>query len=241
MNCGLCGETSVSPGWPVCASCCEPRESAGRPVLVAPPHVMAVKAKSLLPSSLITSVLAMVVSLPCVIGIVVAALAAPDSLRIVIIVAGVVPLAIGLVFGVVFGPHLVTRGRLLNAAHSQWRDHIIETLELGEFVQSTEPELHFGLFCEGAPGFFALVPRWDAAVVMAWPGGVGIFGAHRSRRFFTRDQIAHSVVERLWVYPPRMAWKINEGDELVIFASMDEPDFPSAAQRVRDLHERYGT
>ena len=76
-------------------------------------------------------------------------------------------------------------------------------------------------------------------MLFVWPGGVAIFGAHGSRLVLGSASITRSVAQRMWVYPPRVAWKVSYDDGGATFASMDEPDFPTAAAAMRELAAQF--
>jgi len=204
-----------------------------RVALAAPPEVMALKMKKILPRSMIASVVGVVWILFWVVALVLAMRAFPD-LGMTLVLSGVVLIALSAMV-LMLAPTFLARGKSLHIGHDLWRDELIEKLNLGRLIEATNPTVHFGMFSEGTPGPLSLAPKWDAAVLLQWSDAVAIYGGHHARQVIRAQDLQSSELKRLWNYPPRLAWRIRRGGHEFCFASIDEPDFAAAAERVRSL------
>jgi hypothetical protein len=234
MRCGLCErERDNDDGVPLCGSCRTTVELGRRAALVGPPEVLRMRAKAMLPRMVLGAVLTAVWGIAGTVATVGSALAWP-AWRDTIVVSGSVTLVAG-ILALAFGQLLYDRGRLMHMGHDIWRDQLIDKLGLAGLIEATGADVHFGMHV-GDGGVLALVPRMDAAVLLAWPRGVAVFGAHGSRSVFRRDQVLDAGVRRLWwVWPPRLVWEVEHADGPLRFITADGPTFAANRARLREL------
>jgi hypothetical protein len=234
MDCALCREGTLDlEEVPLCAACRETRQIGRRVALVPPPEALAERMKMLLPRMVVVVGAATVGGVGAAVGLAVAVLAWPESQTTILFVGA--PLIAVAVVGLVIASLVGDGGRLHHAGHGLWRDHLVDKLGLTELIGATSPEVYFGIqVAEG--GFLGLVPRMDAAIALAWPRGVAVFGAHGSRRVFRRHDVVDGGLRRLWwVWPPRSVWWIEHAEGPLRFAVADGGSFAESRERLRQL------
>jgi hypothetical protein len=209
-----------------------------------PPRVMRRRLMVILPGTVIGLVLG------CIAGLLVLALLLfTDSassrtgvVQMFVILAGVFGCLGSILFTLLW--EIIFFSRLQHAGNTEWKAHIIQTLNLESKVQRTQATAHLVTCCWQRPRLLDFTLPMQIGILLETAQGFVFYGTQGTRAILPFTSIAAVGVERLMIFPPRTAIRLDlnttEGlpfikgqviPKQVFFAFMDEDSFKANSEK----------
>ncbi len=246
-TCIFCGKTlvqdnTVIPSMTVCKNCLQGHLQLGKSVgILPPPSVLWRRLLVILPGIAIGLVLGCITSLFvfALLGYV-----APKTTAMQVPFVLISGILVFISFTLLW--ELIFFSRLQHAGNTEWKSHLVKTLNLENVVQRAQATSHLVICCWQKPSWTDLTLPMQIGILLETTQGFIFCGAPDTRAILSLTGIAAVGTERLKIFPPRTALRLdlNMTDGLpvirghiipkqVLFAFMDEKSFKANSEKAK--------